>query len=58
MCLVGCGLWTLGSVGGHLAERAMSQGGSRWLRLEGPDAIAGLSVLGLIGLIVTFVLRK
>jgi len=56
MCLVGCGLWTLGSVGGHLAERALSQGDSRWLRLEGPDAIAGLSVL--VSLLVFFYARS
>ena len=56
MCLVGCGLWTLGSALGHLAERAMSHGDSRWLRLEGPDAIAASSVL--VSLLVFFYARS
>jgi eukaryotic-like serine/threonine-protein kinase len=45
MSLVACGLWTLGSVLGHLAVRSMSHGDPQWRRLGGPDAIAALSVL-------------
>jgi serine/threonine-protein kinase len=45
MSLVACGLWTLGSVLGHLAMRSMSHGDPQWRRLGGPDAIAALSVL-------------
>ena len=43
--LVACGLWTLGSVLGHLAVRSMSHGDPQWRQLGGPDAIAALSVL-------------
>ena len=56
MSLVGCGLWTLGSALGHLAERSLSHGDSNWLRLEGPDAIAALSVL--VSLVVFFYARS
>jgi len=45
MSLVAAGLWTLGSVLGHLAVRSMSHGDPQWRRLGGPDAIAALSVL-------------
>jgi serine/threonine protein kinase len=45
MSLVASGLWTLGSVLGHLAVRSMSHGDPQWRRLGGPDAIAALSVL-------------
>jgi serine/threonine-protein kinase len=45
MALVACGLWTLGSVLGHVAVRSMSHGDAQWRRLAGPDAIAALSVL-------------
>ena len=45
MSVVACGLWTLGSVLGHLAVRSMSHGDPQWRRLSGPDAIAALSVL-------------
>src|SRR5215204_7575955 len=45
MSLVACGLWSLGTVLGHVAVRAMSPGDAPWLRLGGPDAIAALSVL-------------
>jgi serine/threonine-protein kinase len=45
MSLVACGLWTFGSVLGHLAERSVSHGDPQWRRLGGPDAIAALSVL-------------
>ena len=45
MSLVGCGLWTAGTVLGHLAARSMSPGDQQWLRLGGPDAVAALSVL-------------
>jgi serine/threonine-protein kinase len=45
MSLVACGLWTLGSLLGHLAERSMSHGDAEWRRLAGPDAIAALSVI-------------
>src|SRR5262245_47079022 len=55
MCLVACGLWTLGSVLGHLAERSMSHGESRWLRFGGPDAIAAVSVV--VSLLLFFYAR-
>jgi hypothetical protein len=45
MSLVGGGLWTLGSVLGHLAVRSMSHGDPQWRRLGGSDAIAASSVL-------------
>jgi eukaryotic-like serine/threonine-protein kinase len=45
MSLVACGVWTLGSVLGHLAVQAMSHGDPQWRQLSGPDAIAALSVL-------------
>ena len=45
MSVVACGLWTLGSVLGHLAVRSMSHGDPQWRQLSGPDAIAALSVL-------------
>jgi serine/threonine-protein kinase len=45
MSLVGAGLWTLGSVLGHVAVRSMSHGDPQWLRLGAPDAIAAASVL-------------
>jgi serine/threonine-protein kinase len=45
MSLVGCALWTAGTLLGHLAVRSMSPGSGQWLRLGGPDAIAVTSVL-------------
>ena len=45
MSLVGAGLWTLGSVFGHLAEGYISHGDPRWLRLGVPDAVAAACVL-------------
>jgi serine/threonine-protein kinase len=45
MSLVACGLWTLGTLLGHLATRSMSHGDPQWLRVGGPDAIAAVSVL-------------
>jgi eukaryotic-like serine/threonine-protein kinase len=45
MALVGAGLWTLGTVLGHVAARAMSHGDPEWLRLGAPDAIAAACVL-------------
>lgn len=45
MSLVAAGLWTLGSVLGHLAGRSMSHGDPQWLHLGVPDAIAGSSVV-------------
>lgn len=56
MSLVACGLWTLGSVLGHLAERSMSHGDSRWLRFGVPDAIAVVSVL--VSLLLFFYARS
>ena len=50
MSLVACGLWSLGTVLGHLAVRALSHGDSQWLRLGGPDAIAALSVVASVAL--------
>ncbi len=50
--LVACGLWTLGSVLGHLAVRSMSHGDPQWLHLGGPDAIAAVSVLASVLLFV------
>jgi serine/threonine-protein kinase len=44
MALVACGLWTLGSVLGHLAMRSMAPDDPQWRRLGGPDAIAAASV--------------
>ena len=40
MCLVAAGLWTVGVVSGHLAERAMSHGNSQWKILGVTDWIA------------------
>jgi len=45
MSLVGAGLWTVGTVFGHVAVLSMTHGGPRWLELGGPDAIAAVSVL-------------
>jgi tRNA A-37 threonylcarbamoyl transferase component Bud32 len=45
MALIGCALWTLGTVLGHLAVRSMSHGHQQWLHLGVPDAIAVLSVI-------------
>jgi serine/threonine protein kinase len=45
MSLVAGGLWILGTVLGHLAERSISHGDPRWLRLEAGDGIAALSVV-------------
>ncbi len=56
MSLVGCGLWALGSVLGHLAVWSMSHGDPQWPRLGGPDAIAGLSVL--VSLLLFFYTRR
>ena len=42
MALVACGLWTLGSVLGHVAEQSLTE--ARF-QLRVPDAIAGLSVI-------------
>ena len=44
MSLVGAGLWTLGSLLGHLAVRSMSHGDRQWLQLGVPDAIAAACV--------------
>ncbi len=44
MALVAGGLWTFGSVLGHLAVRSMSHGDPQWLHLGVPDAIAAVSV--------------
>ena len=44
MSLVACGLWTLGTLFGHLAVGSMSHGDREWRRLTGSDAIAALSV--------------
>jgi hypothetical protein len=56
MSLVACGLWTLGSVLGHVAERSMSHGDPQWRWLGGPDAIAALSVL--VSLLLFFYTRR
>jgi serine/threonine-protein kinase len=45
MSLVGAGLWTFGSLFGHVAVRSMSQGNPQWLRPRIPDAIAAACVL-------------
>ncbi len=43
MSLMAAGLWTVGSVLGHLAVRSM--GDPRWFRLDGGDAIAAVCVV-------------
>jgi serine/threonine-protein kinase len=45
MALVAGGLWTLGSVLGHLAVRAMSHGDPQWRQFGASDAIAVVSVV-------------
>ena len=45
MALVAGGLWTLGSVLGHLAVRAMSHGASEWRQFGTSDGIAAVSVV-------------
>jgi eukaryotic-like serine/threonine-protein kinase len=45
MSLVGAGLWTSGSLLGHVAVRSMSHGDPQWLRLGVPDAIAAACVV-------------
>ena len=56
LSLVACGLWTLGPALGHLAERSMSHGDQRWLRLGAPDAISAISVL--VSLVLFFYTRS
>jgi len=56
MSLVASGLWTLGSVLGHLAVRSTAHGDPQWRRLEAPDAIAALSVL--VSLLLFWYTRK
>jgi serine/threonine-protein kinase len=45
MALVAGGLWTVGSVLGHVADRSMRHDSPEWPLLGVGDAIAGLSVL-------------
>jgi len=45
MALLGAVLWVLGTAGGHLTLRALSQGNSVWTRWNATDTIAVLSVL-------------
>ena len=45
MSLVGAGLWTLGSLLGHVAVRSTPPGDPQWFRLGVPDAIAAACVL-------------
>jgi eukaryotic-like serine/threonine-protein kinase len=45
MSLVGAGLWTIGSVLGHVAVLSMTHGGPQWRELGGQDAIAAVCVL-------------
>ena len=46
MSLISATLWTLGTVLGHIATRAMTAPGDpRWLRIQPTDAIAGFSIL-------------
>jgi serine/threonine-protein kinase len=56
MALVGCGLWTLGPVLGHVAVLSMVHGDELWLRLGGPDAISALSVL--VSVLLFFYTRR
>jgi len=49
MALVAAGLWTAGTILGHVAFRSM-RGGDDWLDLTIGDAIAALSVLVSLGL--------
>jgi serine/threonine-protein kinase len=56
MSLVACGLWTLGSVLGHLAMRSMLHGDAEWRRLGGPDAIAAASVV--VSVLLFFYTRR
>ena len=43
MALLGAALWTIGTILGHLAGRAMSGGELEWLRLGATDAIAAIA---------------
>jgi serine/threonine-protein kinase len=45
LSLVGAGLWTVGSVLGHVALWSVSHGDPQWRRLGASDAIAAASVL-------------
>ena len=45
MSLVGAGLWTVGSLLGHVAVLSMTHGGPKWRELGAPDAIAAMSVV-------------
>jgi serine/threonine-protein kinase len=56
MSLVAAGLWTLGTVLGHLAMRSMSHGDPQWRQFAGPDAIAAFSVI--VSLLLFFYTRK
>jgi serine/threonine-protein kinase len=46
MSLISAALWTLGTILGHLATRAMTPPGDpRWRQIEATDAIAGISIV-------------
>jgi eukaryotic-like serine/threonine-protein kinase len=50
MALVGAGLWTFGTILGHIAFRSMQVGASEWLDLTIGDAIAAASVFASLAL--------
>jgi tRNA A-37 threonylcarbamoyl transferase component Bud32/uncharacterized membrane protein len=53
MSLISAAIWTLGTVLGHIAVRAMTRPGDpQWVRLEATDAIAGISIVSSLAMFV------
>jgi eukaryotic-like serine/threonine-protein kinase len=50
LALLVAALWVVGTVGDHLALRAITHGDPRWLRLEMDDLIAAMSVVASLAL--------
>jgi serine/threonine-protein kinase len=56
MALVGCALWSFGTVLGHVAAWSIAPGDRQWGRFGGPDAIAVVSVL--VSVLLFFYTRR
>ena len=53
MSLISAALWTLGTVLGHIAVRAMTPPGDpQWVKLEATDVIAGISIVSSLAMFV------
>ena len=53
MSLISAALWTLGTVLGHIAVRAMTPPGDpQWVELEATDVIAAISIVGSIAMFI------